>query len=452
MEEINNNYRKIPITDLVRRKNYLDLVPRPTPEEYQQLKDDIAQNGLDPTYPVVVNEDSMVLVDGYTRVQIAEELGIQEVSVIFREFRDHLEEKLFVLKSTLKRRHLIMAQKAALYVQVLAVEEEMARARQRQAGDRNLKQNAKSQKLSGDSKISPVDLNSGQPEKKGRAAKIVAANATIGHDTLSKAKKIIVTAQTDPEIADAWDKAQQGQGSVNSVYQQVKEKEEQTKPKVVFTKVKSWNEQKEDHLKRLEAENQALQTPREELEKTFREAARLKMLPMNAVEALMEQDPQFLQVWNHMRIGLVTLTVGWSVIYWKLHVWLRAQKGMEPDSEYRRIIYQEGKKSYLIHLFQLTMHLLKVVKVPELLVSLITGVDEKLFPYILSWPDRLDLLAGQVRLRSRIRPEIAEKARQLMQKGKEEESRQLITMSLIGDFRKKLENEGVLDRQRYGRN
>jgi hypothetical protein len=68
-------------------------VPRPTSEEYNRLKERIKHDGLEPTKPLVVNETSMVLIDGYTRLQIAEELGLEWVYVTFREFEEHLEEK-----------------------------------------------------------------------------------------------------------------------------------------------------------------------------------------------------------------------------------------------------------------------------------------------------------------------------------------------------------------------
>lgn len=201
----------------------------------------------------------------------------------------------------------------------------------------------------------------------------------------------------------------------------------------------------------MDEEDRALEVPREELVETLREAARSKNMPMEAVEALMDTDPQFLQVWKHIRLGLVTLTVGWCVIYWKINVWLRAQQGLEPDRNLNRMIFQEMKKSFLVFLMQFALRMLKIDKVPEVMVECITGIDRKLFPYMVAWEDRLDLLAGRLQIASRLRPDVVWKARILWEKGKKDDFRNLITLSIMGDHQKKLMKEEELERQRFGR-
>lgn len=114
-------------------------------------------------------------------------------------------------------------------MKLLEIEEEEARERQRLAGDRNLKQNVKVQEIRLDSKEPPVPQNSGGPERLGEAMKLAARQVRISHDTLRRAKKIDVAAETDPKIKESWDKAQQGKGSVNAVYQEVQEKEKAQK-------------------------------------------------------------------------------------------------------------------------------------------------------------------------------------------------------------------------------
>jgi len=454
--------RKVPLTDIVRQKNYLDLVPRPTPEEYNRLKESIKRDGLEPTKPFVANETSMVLLDGYTRIQIAEELGLEWGYVTFRDFEDHLEEKLFIINHALERRHLNKPQKAELVLKGLEFEKDRAKARQRQAGEQigklNLKQVEKDQENEGDNSHHQLPPNSGEAGHPGEAIKILARMEGIGHDTLYRTQKITQAAKTDPEIAEAWDKAKQGQGSVNSVYQQVKAKvnqngngEAKKRPKVVFAKIKSWKEEREEHRKRLEAKEQRYLVPREELVETLREAARLKQMPMDAVEALMESDPQFIQVWKHMRMGVVTLTVGWCVINWKIHVWFRARQGMEPSQEYRRMIALEMKKSYLVLLMRVAMNLREIPSVSDVAIEFVTGIDRKLFPYMEAWSDRLDLLAEHIRLRPRFKPEVLEKAMQLWKQGKKDAYRNLLTMTAMGDFRKKLDKEMELERQSFGR-
>ena len=453
--------RQIPITDLVRRKNYLELVPRPTPEEFRQLKEDIAREGFNQKYPpMVVNENTMVLVDGYTRLQIAEELGIKDVWVMFCEFKDHLEEKLYILKSALNRRHLTRPQQSELLLMALDVEEERARDRQKQAGEQigknNLKQFVKDQGNRVDNHDHQLNQNSGEA---GQATKIVVQGRSISHDTLSRTKKIVQAAQTDPEIAGAWDKAKLGEGSINSVYQQVKEKEKEKenqngevkpRPKVVYAKIKSRKEELAYYHKKMQEEEEALNVPREELVETFRKVAIARNMPMDAVEALMESDPDFLEVWKHLRLGLVTPAMCWCVVYWKIHAWLRARQGLEPDREFGRMIHQEMKKSACVYMMQFALRLLRYYKYPVKICSLLSGVDRKLFPLMLAYEDRLDLLVDKIRLRPACPPLFLEKARKLREKGKEDEARSVRTLGVITYLRDKWDKEDEMERQRFG--
>jgi hypothetical protein len=286
---------------------------------------------------------------------------------------------------------------------------------------------------------------------------VTANDPRISHFTLSKAKKIVVTAQTDPEIKESWEKAKKGQGSINSVYQQVKEKESQNgdcevkkRPKVVYAKIKSRKEELAYYHKKMQEEEEALNVPREELVDTFRKVAIARNMPMDAVEALMESDWQILEVWKHLRLGLVTPTICWCVVYWKIHVWLRARQGMEPDREFGRMIHQEMKKSACIYMMQFALKLLKYSGWPDKACSLLSGVDRKLFPLMRAYEDRLDLLVDKIRLRPSCPPLFLEKARKLREKGKEDEARSVRTLGVITYLRNKWEKEDELERQRFG--
>lgn len=455
----NQEIRYVLLEELKLSRMYKELVPRPPESDRQLLKESIAAHGFDLSHPLVLNED-MLLLDGYTRQEIAQERSLKWVPVVFRDYGSPEAEQEFVILSNLARRHFNSAQRSEMGLKLLEIEEKKARDRQQAGGDQGRlhrlllsqvcthesgetldcsEESPETQNPSGvglgpqRSEASSKDYSSGTV--KGKAIELAAARVGVSHNTLRQAKVIVEAAKTDPEVAKDWEEAKAGKKKVKTVY----------------AKVKSWREERKEHQRRMDEEDLALQVPREELVETFREVARIKKMPMDAVEALMETDPQFLQVWKHIRLGLVTLTVGWCVIYWKIHVWLRAQRGLEPDKEYRRKIFLEMKKSCIVFLMQFALRLLNIDKAPEIMVELLTGIDRKLFPSMRAWEDRLDLLAEPLRVRSRIRPEVAERARVLWQKGKKDEYRNLITLSIMGDFNKKLLKEEEQERQRFGR-
>lgn len=99
-------------------EEYFDIVPRPTPEERQQLKEDIQIEGL--LEDIKINADGIVL-DGHTRIEICEELGWKTVNdekiepqFTVRNFKTVNEEKEYVLKTNLLRRQLNSFQKVKL--------------------------------------------------------------------------------------------------------------------------------------------------------------------------------------------------------------------------------------------------------------------------------------------------------------------------------------------------
>lgn len=115
-------------------------------------------------------------------------------------------------------------------LRLVEIEQEKARQRQRQAGDRNLKQYGKDQEEKRVSDSPPVPQNFGEPDKhQGEAMQLAARQVGVSRETLRKGQKIEAAAITDPKVAQAWDKAKKGQGSVNKVYQEVKEKEKAQK-------------------------------------------------------------------------------------------------------------------------------------------------------------------------------------------------------------------------------
>jgi len=90
--------------------NKYQFLPELTPEEYEALKDDIRTNGVQ--IPVEIDENGNIL-DGYHRVKICNELGIDYP----KNIRSGLSEKEkieFAIRINLNRRHLTVEQRRGL--------------------------------------------------------------------------------------------------------------------------------------------------------------------------------------------------------------------------------------------------------------------------------------------------------------------------------------------------
>ena len=70
----------MPLDEIRVVKAYASLLPRLANEDYNRLYDDIKANGLDPSRPLVVNEN-LVMLDGHTRLDIAKKLDLPWVWV-----------------------------------------------------------------------------------------------------------------------------------------------------------------------------------------------------------------------------------------------------------------------------------------------------------------------------------------------------------------------------------
>lgn len=227
--------RPTPTTELKEQQNYRELVPRPSDEDYQRLKQDIARNGFDETKPIVVNDDEVVL-DGHTRLQIARELGLEWVYTMVKELEDHYAEKRYIIQKNLDQRHMTVGQKIDMGEKLLEIKQEEARDRQRQSGI-NYKGNLNNHDCElckttpvlvgmdevGDApyRLPPALAEAGE---KGEAIELTARVLGIGKETFRKGLKIKEVAQTDPEVAESWNKVKQGGATVNQVYQQIQEK------------------------------------------------------------------------------------------------------------------------------------------------------------------------------------------------------------------------------------
>ena len=86
---------------------YLEFIPRPSKERYNEIKRDIFHKGQ--LIAIIVNQDNVIL-DGHTRYQICQELQMKP-KIEKRTFDDPLEEERFVYAINLKRRDLSIIEK-----------------------------------------------------------------------------------------------------------------------------------------------------------------------------------------------------------------------------------------------------------------------------------------------------------------------------------------------------
>jgi len=235
--------RAMPIDELRVVKAYRDLVPPPSAKDLELLRSEIEAHGLDPSHPLVVNEDLVVL-DGHSRLAIAKDLGIETAYVTVKEMGDKLSEREYVIKANLARRQLNTAQRADLGLKLLEIERERAKRRQQLAGQmygrgkqspsreeflEKWAQSLREQEAQERKEIEGEKLRSiwTQPidAEQGKAMESVARRVGVSYGTLHAAQTIQEAAEKDPEVASEWEAAKEGKTTVNRVFRKVKIKD-----------------------------------------------------------------------------------------------------------------------------------------------------------------------------------------------------------------------------------
>lgn len=170
------------------KEEYLMLVPRPTKEERMALKEDIMLHGQHD--PIVINRNGFIL-DGYTRYEICQELGI-EVKYRIQEFETQEEEKRYVINCNVRRRHLNAFQRVGLMYQMYVMEKELARKRH-------------------------YGVENYDGIKKGNVGEII--GKTIGVNGLTVSKSVYIMEHATAEIQD---KVRNGKLSIEKAYTDLK--------------------------------------------------------------------------------------------------------------------------------------------------------------------------------------------------------------------------------------
>lgn len=114
------------VSDIIIKKKYAQIVPRPSKTDSEHIFNSIKKDGIN--LPLVINEKG-VLLDGHTRIGFAKRLKFETVPVIIKKFENELLEFLFVIDINVSRRNLTEGQRSHLIVACLDIEEKLAKQR-----------------------------------------------------------------------------------------------------------------------------------------------------------------------------------------------------------------------------------------------------------------------------------------------------------------------------------
>jgi ParB-like chromosome segregation protein Spo0J len=172
-------------------EEYQALVPAQTEQEYESLKQSIKENEFWGSNPIVINSENIIL-DGHHRYRACQELGI-ELRTTIAKFENKLQEKLFVINSNLRRRHLNSFQKVELALRSKSILQEIAKRNESLGGK-------------GVRNLTPL----------GRVDREIGKLAGVSYDTVRKVELISNTARKELLI-----KLRSNGESINGAYNKI---------------------------------------------------------------------------------------------------------------------------------------------------------------------------------------------------------------------------------------
>ena len=192
-------------SDLKINREYAELVPALSVQEYEALKLSISEKGFWKSNPIVVNNEGIIL-DGHHRYKACKELQVEPITTTAELFDDRLEEKLYVINSNLTRRQLNSFQRIELALKEKPILEEIAKRN----SEPNLKQNNnnKNNNHKPSVRIQTVGI--------GRVDQEIGRHAGVGKDTVRKVEMIL---QKAPQ--DLLDRARKGQWAIHRLYKKL---------------------------------------------------------------------------------------------------------------------------------------------------------------------------------------------------------------------------------------
>jgi len=185
---------------------FQSLVPPMAEDEKRELEASLLSEGN--RDPIVVWEGQGILVDGHSRYEICNRLGVELKPPLEMEFDDRDEVKVWILRNQLGRRNLNPFVRTSLTLKL----EELIRPKAKE----NLVTSTgglKPRPLQKSAKAEPVDVR-----------KEVAKIAGVSHDTVAKVK--VIEQKATPEQRE---KLVKGDESINAVYKEVKRQEKREK-------------------------------------------------------------------------------------------------------------------------------------------------------------------------------------------------------------------------------
>jgi ParB-like chromosome segregation protein Spo0J len=192
-------------------EGYHKLVRPLSEKEYSDLRESMKTHGQ--LVPITVNQDGVIL-DGHNRFNICQELGIAPV-VVRREFQNKAAEKLFVIESNLKRRHLTDIEKVELGMQLEALEKELASERML-SGKPSVKMTKGEEQGEG--------VSSNELGVKGQARDIAAKKVELSPTTYHRGKTVLE--KGSDEIKE---QVKEGKTSISAAYEKVKGRDKKPK-------------------------------------------------------------------------------------------------------------------------------------------------------------------------------------------------------------------------------
>ena len=178
---------------------YAKIFPPMSEEEFNELVEDIRQNGQ--LEPIIVYEDKIL--DGKNRYNACMKLGIKPKMVDYNG--ENLTPLNFVISKNIKRRHLTASQKAILALEIKPLLEKEAKKRQL-SGLKQFQEGA-------------VTLKKEEREEKGEANEQAGKIMGVGRDYVYKAEKVKKEA---PELIE---KIMAGEMNLNQAVKEVKRKQ-----------------------------------------------------------------------------------------------------------------------------------------------------------------------------------------------------------------------------------
>ena len=114
--------KEVPIQSLIVDKEFSEVVPAPSEEDYSSLKDSIAEHGFN-SYLIVMpkegEDNKYIVIDGHTRLRILKEIGgfkTVPVQILYPESR--VDALKMVIRFNLSRRQLSASQRAILIAEL----------------------------------------------------------------------------------------------------------------------------------------------------------------------------------------------------------------------------------------------------------------------------------------------------------------------------------------------